>query len=346
QLKPSDISKVLLVGGPTRMPVVQKFVEDVTGQKPERGIDPMECVAQGAAIQAGVLAGEVKDILLLDVTPLSLGIETLGGIFTKLIERNTTVPTKKSQTFSTAADNQQAVTVRVFQGERPMAQDNKLLGQFDLIGIPPAPRGVPQIEVTFDIDANGIVHVTAKDLGTGKEQSIRITATQKLSEEDIERMRKEAEDFADKDKERMQQVELVNEADTLVYSTSRMLDELKDKFSDEQKKGIEEKISVVKEALEKDPKDMADLRVKVDAANKAIQDASTELYKKAAPQPGTQASSSSGDAGSAAGSTDEPAVDAEFKEKEASSGASKSKETEKQSGAEKDTKSDTKGKKK
>ncbi|MBS3114398.1 molecular chaperone DnaK, partial [Candidatus Woesearchaeota archaeon] len=178
----NQIDKIILVGGPTRMPIVRKFVEDYIGKQAERGVDPMECVAMGAAVQAGVLAGEVKDILLLDVTPLSLGIETLGGVFTKLIERNATVPTKKSQVFSTAADNQTAVTIRVFQGERPMANDNKLLGQFDLIGIPPAPRGIPQIEVSFDIDANGILHVNAKDLGTGKEQSIRITASQKLSE--------------------------------------------------------------------------------------------------------------------------------------------------------------------
>ena len=202
KLSPSGINKVILVGGPTRMPIVRKFVEDAIGKQPERGVDPMECVAAGAAIQAGVLAGEVKDILLLDVTPLSLGIETLGGVFTKLIERNTTVPTKKAQIFSTAADNQTAVTIRVGQGERPMFGDNKLLGQFDLVGIPPAPRGIPQIEVTFDIDANGIIHVNAKDLGTGKEQSIRITASQKLSEDEIERMRKEAEQFADVDKKK------------------------------------------------------------------------------------------------------------------------------------------------
>jgi molecular chaperone DnaK len=201
----NDIEKIVMVGGPTRMPIVQKFVEEVTGRKVERGVDPMECVALGASIQAGVLAGEVKDVLLLDVTPLSLGIETLGGVCTKLIDRNTTIPSKKSQIFSTATDNQNAVTIHVLQGERPMAVDNKSLGRFDLIGIPPAPRGIPQIEVSFDIDANGIVHVTAKDLGTGKVQSIRITASQKLNDEEIEKMKKEAELHAEEDKKRKEE---------------------------------------------------------------------------------------------------------------------------------------------
>src|SRR3989339_80428 len=195
-LTPADIHKIILVGGPTRMPVMQKFLEKILGTIAERGVDPMECVAQGAAVQAGVLSGEVKDILLLDVTPLTLGIETLGGVATPLIIRNTTIPTKKSQVFSTADDNQHAVTINVLQGEREMANDNKSLGRFELTGIPPSPRGIPQIEVTFDIDANGIVSVSAKDLGTGKEQSIRITASQKLNDKDIERMKKEAEEHA------------------------------------------------------------------------------------------------------------------------------------------------------
>ncbi|MFC1808488.1 molecular chaperone DnaK, partial [Candidatus Omnitrophota bacterium] len=213
-----DIDKIIMVGGPTRMPIVQKFVEDYIGKKIERGIDPMECVAMGAAAQAAIMKGDTKDILLLDVTPLSLGIETLGSVCTRLIERNTTVPTKKSQVFSTAADNQPAVTIRVLQGERQMANDNVELGKFDLVGIPPAPRGVPQIEVSFDIDANGIVHVGAKDLGTGKEQSIRITASTKLNEDEINKMVKDAEKFAEEDKKTKESVETKNQADTLVYS--------------------------------------------------------------------------------------------------------------------------------
>ncbi|HDN86406.1 MAG TPA: molecular chaperone DnaK, partial [Candidatus Omnitrophica bacterium] len=219
KLKPSDIDKIIMVGGPTRMPCVQRFVENFIGKKIERGIDPMECVAMGAAIQAAIIKGEVKDILLLDVIPLSLGIETLGGVFTKLIERNTTIPTRRSQIFTTAEDNQTAVTIRVLQGERPMANDNVELGRFDLVGIPPAPRGVPKIEVTFDVDANGILHVSAKDLGTGKEQSIRITAPQKLSKEEIDRMIKEAEMYAEEDKKRRELAELRNKADNLVYTT-------------------------------------------------------------------------------------------------------------------------------
>src|SRR3989338_828444 len=263
KLTKNDIHKVILVGGPTRMPIVQKFVEDIIGKKVEGGVDPMECVALGAAIQAGVLAGEVKDVLLLDVTPLSLGIETLGGVFTKLIERNTTIPTKKAQIFSTAQENQTAVTINVLQGERAMSQDNKSLGRFDLVGIPPAPRGIPQIEVSFDIDANGIVHVNAKDLGTGKEQSIKITATQKLSEQEIEKMRKEAEKFAETDKKRREEVELFNQADSLVYSTDQLLEGFKGKIDDK-------RINSVKE--------------KIDEINKMTQEMSIELYQKAGNQ--------------------------------------------------------------
>jgi len=252
KLNPSDIDKVIMVGGPTRMPIVQKFVEDFAGKKIEGGVDPMECVAMGAAIQAGIIKGDVKDILLLDVTPLSLGIETLGSICTKLIERNTTIPTKKSQIFSTAADNQTAVTIRVLQGERQMANDNVALGSFDLVGIPSAPRGIPQIEVTFDIDANGIVHVSAKDLGTGKEQSIKITAPKKLSEEEIQKMVKDAEQFAEMDKKKKEEVETKNQADTLVYTTEKSLKDFGDKVSAEDKKNIEDKISPLKEALKGD----------------------------------------------------------------------------------------------
>ena len=278
------ISKVVLVGGPTRMPIVQKNVEDWFGKKVERGVDPMECVAMGAAVQAGVLAGEVKDILLLDVTPLSLGIETLGGVFTKLIERNTTIPVKKSQVFSTAADNQTAVTIRVGQGERSMFSDNKVLGQFDLIGLPPAPRGIPQIEVAFDIDANGILSVSAKDLGTGKEQRISITAPNKLNEADVEKMRKDAEKFADVDKKKKEEIEIVNQADTFVYSTERTLKDMEGKVSEADIKAVKEKSDELKKLLEAKDKDVAKIKQKLEEATEAMQKAATELYKKSAAQ--------------------------------------------------------------
>jgi molecular chaperone DnaK len=244
-----DIDKIIMVGGPTRMPIVQKFVEDYFGKKIERGIDPMDCVAMGAAIQAAIIKGEVKDVLLLDVTPLSLGIETLGGVDTTLIERNTTVPTRKSQIFSTAADNQTAVTIRVLQGERPMANDNVELGRFDLIGIPLAARGVPQIEVAFDIDANGIVHVSAKDLGTGKEQSIRITAPKKLGKEEIDRMVRDAERFAAEDAKKKEEVEAINHADNLIYTTEKSLRDFGDKISPKERGDIETSVNDVKQAI-------------------------------------------------------------------------------------------------
>ncbi|MFB0528292.1 MAG: molecular chaperone DnaK, partial [bacterium] len=280
RLSPKEIDRIIMVGGPTRMPIVQRFVENLVGKKVERGVDPMECVAMGAAIQAGVVTGEVKEVLLLDVTPLSLGIETLGGIFTKMIERNTTIPTKRSQIFSTAADNQPAVDVHVLQGERPMARDNTELGTFQLVGIPPAPRNVPRIEVTFDIDTNGILHVTAKDLGTGKEQSMKITAPMKLSEEEIEKMVKEAEKFATEDKKRKEEAELRNQADTLIYSTEKSLKEYGDKVSQEEKEKIEKALKAAKDALA--GSDLEKIKKTQEELSQASHRLAEEVYKEAA----------------------------------------------------------------
>ena len=278
KLTAKDINKVILVGGPTRMPVVQKFVEDYVGKKIERGVDPMECVALGAAIQAAIMTGDAKDVLLLDVTPLSLGIETLGGVCTKLIERNTTIPTKKSQIFSTAAENQTAVTIRVLQGERKMADDNVELGRFDLVGIPPAPRGIPQIEVTFDIDANGIVHVGAKDLGTGKEQSIKITASTKLSKEDIDKFVKDAEKFAGEDEKRKEQVEVVNQADTLIYATEKSLKEFGEKVSQQERADIESRVNDLKQAMK--DKNTDSVKRGMEELTKVSHKLAEEIYKK------------------------------------------------------------------
>ena len=271
------VDRVILVGGPTRMPITQQFLEKEVGQKIERGIDPMECVALGAAIQAGIIRGEAKNVLLLDVTPLSLGIETMGGVLTKLIDRNTTIPTKKSQIFSTAEDNQAAVTIRVLQGERQMVDDNIELGRFELVGIPPAPRGVPQIEVTFDIDTNGIVHVTAKDKGTGKEQSIKITAPTKLSEAEIEKMVREAEKFADTDKKKREEVELANQANILLYSTEKALREYGDKVSNIDRGNIEQELNSLRDAIKN--KDTDKIKRGMGSLEKQAHRLSEESYK-------------------------------------------------------------------
>lgn len=279
ELKAGDIEKVLLVGGSTRIPSVQAAVKNLIGREPQKDINPDECVALGAAIQGGVLSGEVKDLLLLDVTPLSLGLETLGGVTTKLIERNTTIPTKKSQTFTTAAENQTSVDIHVLQGEREMAQDNTTLGRFQLTGIPSAPRGVPQIEVTFDIDANGIVNVSAKDLGTGKEQKITITSSSNLTEEEIDQRVKDAEQFAEEDKKKKEAIEIRNTADTLVYQTEKTLKDLEGKISDEEKSSVEGKLEELKNALESD--NMDDIKSKTDELNEEFSKVSEKLYQDA-----------------------------------------------------------------
>jgi len=283
KLKPEDIDHVVLVGGTTRIPLVKKKVEEIFGKTPKRDVDPMECVAVGAAIQAGVLSGDIeKDIVLLDVTPLSLAIETLGGVATQLIERNTTVPTKKSKVFSTAADNQTSVEINVLQGERPMASDNKSLGRFHLDGILPAPRGIPQIEVKFDIDTDGILNVSAKDLGTGKEQSIRITGSTKLSDEEITRMKKEADEHAEEDKKRKEKVEIRNNGDALTVSAKKMVDELKDKISKDDKEKIEKGIKELQTALSGDVTDK--IKKKTDELSEILQKTSTQIYQQAAQQ--------------------------------------------------------------
>ena len=299
-----DIDKIIMVGGPTRMPIVQEFVEDYFGKKIERGIDPMDCVAMGAAIQAAIIKGEVKDVLLLDVTPLSLGIETLGGVNTTLIERNTTVPTRKSQIFSTATDNQTAVTIRVLQGERPMANDNVELGRFDLLGIPLAPRGLPQIEVGFDIDANGIVHVSAKDLGTGKEQSIRITAPKKLGKEEIERMVKDAERFAAQDAKKKTEVETINYADNLVYTTEITKD-YGDKISQQERAEIESSINDLKQAIK--DKHLDRIKKLMDALTTASHKLAEAIYRQ------TTQKGKAEEAAPGAGSK-EKVVDAEYED--------------------------------
>jgi molecular chaperone DnaK len=308
-IQAGEVDAVILVGGSTRIPMVQKLVTELFGKEPYKGVNPDEVVAMGAAIQAGVLGGDVGDVLLLDVTPLSLGIETLGGVFTKLIERNTTIPTKKSQIFSTAEDNQTAVTVRVYQGEREMAHENRLLGEFNLEGIPAAPRGVPQIEVSFDIDANGIVHVSAKDLGTGKEQKIRIESSSGLSEDEINKMVKDAEQHAEEDKKAKERAEARNEADSLVYTTEKSLSDYGEKVSDSDKQSIRSAIDELRKALEGD--DLEDIKQKTEALKQASHTLAQTVYQQAQQEGGGAAGAaggagaagaSGGDAGAGAGS--------------------------------------------
>jgi molecular chaperone DnaK len=312
----SEIDEVILVGGSTRIPAIQKVVEDFFGRKPSKGVNPDEVVAIGAAIQGGVLAGDVKDVLLLDVTPLSLGIETMGGVFTKLIESNTTIPTKKTETFTTAADNQPSVEIHVLQGERPMAQDNKTIGKFHLDGIPPSPRGVPQIEVTFDIDANGIMHVTAKDKGTGKEQSIRIEASSGLSEEEIKKMREEAEAHASEDNERREKIDKLNAADSLIFQTEKQLKDFGDKLSDDKKKPIEDALAKLKEAHKN--QDVKAIDEATAELNAEWQKASEEMYKAGAGQQGEpqgqEANAEAGSSNKNNGKDDGEVTDVDFEE--------------------------------
>jgi molecular chaperone DnaK len=317
KLQPQDVDKIILIGGQTRMPLVRKFVEEAVGKPAERGVDPMECVAVGAAIQGAVLAGEVKDLLLLDVTPLSLGVETLGGVSTKILERNTTIPTKRSQIFSTAGDFQTTVTIHVLQGERPMAVDNVSLGMFNLSGIPPAPRGVPQIEVTFDIDANGIINVSAKDLGTSKEAKITITASTKLSKEEKERMIKQAEEFAEADKKKVEEAETRNSADSMLYTAEKTKTDLKDKISQDQVAKIDKAIGDLRTAMA--GKDVTAIKSAADALSKVLQEVGASVYQKTAEaQAKQQASQAAPGPESQQGGATEPGqgakvVDADYK---------------------------------
>jgi molecular chaperone DnaK len=312
-LSASEIDEVILVGGMTRMPAVVQRVQEIFGKSPNKGVNPDEVVAIGAAIQGGVLKGDVKDVLLLDVTPLSLGIETLGGVLTRLIEKNTTIPCRKSQVFSTAADNQPAVSIHVLQGEREMARDNKTLGNFELTGIPPAPRGVPQIEVTFDIDANGIVHVSAKDLGTGKEQSIRITASSGLSKDEIEKMVKDAESHAAEDKKKRETIEARNQADSMIYSTEKSLKEVGDKVDAVDKGAIENKIADLKKVMDSD--DAESIKKATDELAQAAHKLAEAMYAQAQ-QAGTADGGAEEGASQESGSKakDEKVVDADFEE--------------------------------
>jgi molecular chaperone DnaK len=316
KLQPKDVDKIILIGGMTRMPMVRKFIEDTLGKAPETGVDPMECVAVGAAIQGAILAGEIHDILLLDVTPLSLGIETLGGVTTKLIERNTTIPTRKSQIFTTAADFQTTVTIHVIQGERTMSADNLSLGMFNLTGIPPAPRGVPQIEVTYDIDANGLLNVTAKDLATSKEQKIAITASTKLDESSKNKMVREAEQFAEQDRSRKEEADIRNNADSILYTVEKTKQDLKDKINKEDLERLDKASADLRQAVA--GKDVNEIRSKLDQLTKILQEVGTAAYQQAAggqaqagPQPGPQAGPQPGEPSSQ--NQGERTVDADYK---------------------------------
>jgi molecular chaperone DnaK len=311
KLTPVQIDKIILIGGQTKMPLVQQFIEDIVGKKPERGIDPMECVAIGAAIQGAILSGEISDIVLLDITPLSLGVETLGSVFTKIIERNTTIPVKQSQIFSTAADAQPSDTIHVLQGERSMAKDNTSLGQFDLTGIPAAPRGVPQVEETFDINADGVLNVTAKDLGTSKQMGIKITASTKLSPTEKNRMIREAEQFGEQDKRAKEEAEMRNTADSLIYTSEKTLSEIGDKISEEQKRKVQEALQALKDALKTGG--LSELGAKVEELKRVVQEAGTAVYQQAAAQRAPQQQTSQEASRPEEGQHGNRTVDAEFK---------------------------------